>query len=186
MILKGVDFSHWQSGKMDSVISDCDFFIHKLTEGEKNVDPSAGRRIKTWCERKPTIVYHFLKDSNNYQKEISHFIDTFNATGYAHTLGACIDYETDTQANISAIEKAMYAIESILEVRPILYCGDVMSRELYQMIRTHDWGLWIARYRSKPPEHICDFWQCASTPYDKDVFYGDFEKLKTFIGRWKA
>lgn len=179
-MLKGIDFSHWQPEPMDSEISKADFFIHKITESTDFLDPEAFRRVKLFAENKPTILYHYLKHPKSVEAEALHFIKRVKDTGLSHTVGVALDYENNI-VDPAVAELWLYIVSKALHKRPILYCGDFEKREVYNMIRSHDWGLWIARYRKNPPDHICDFWQCSSTPYDIDIFYGDMDKLLTFI-----
>lgn len=179
-MLNGIDFSHWQKEPMDKEISKADFFIHKLTESTDFLDPEAFRRVKLFAENKPMIVYHYLRHPKSAEAEALHFIKRVKETGLSHTLGVALDYEVE-RVDAATAEMFMYIVAKALHKRPILYCGDMESRDVYQMIRSRDWGLWIARYRKTPPEHICDFWQYANSPYDHDYFYGDRERLLTFI-----
>lgn len=180
--LKGVDFSHYQAAGMDPYISDADFFIHKITEGTHYKDPECQRRLRAFADRKPTIVYHFLRDMGNIENEMQHFISAVINSGYAHTIGAAIDYEiNNSKIDVDVIEYALVLLENQLHKKPILYCSDLHVPALYQMIRTHDFGLWIARYRKKEPEHACDFWQYNNRPFDQDYFYGDYEKIMKYI-----
>lgn len=180
--LKGVDFSHYQAVSMDPFISDADFFIHKITEGVSIIDQSCQRRLQKFADNKPTIVYHFMRNQQNTEKEIEHFISSVDSTGYAHTIGVAIDYEmNNSRVDVAKMEYALVILENHFKKKPILYCSDLHCNELYQMIRAHDYGLWIARYRKKEPEHACDFWQYSSKPYDKNYFYGGFKKILKYI-----
>lgn len=180
--LKGVDFSHYQAPSMDTFISDCDFFIHKITEGTHYRDPDCHRRLRMFADNKPTIVYHFLRDMGNIENEMQHFIAAVINSGYSHTIGVAIDYElNNSKVDIAKMEYALVMLENYFHKKPVLYCSDLHCNELYQMIRSHDYGLWIARYRKKEPEHACDFWQYSSRPYDQDYFFGDMVKLMKYI-----
>ena len=182
-MLNGIDFSHHQPRSMDAEISKADFFIHKLSESTTFVDPEAMRRIRLFANNKPTIVYHFLRHPKSAEAEALHFIKRVKDTGFAHTIGVALDYECDL-VDTEAAEVFMSIVEKELHKRPILYCGDLENRRVYQLIRSHDWGLWIARYRKNPPANISDFWQYTSEPYDKDIFFGDQERLLSFIKEW--
>lgn len=179
-MLKGIDFSHWQPKSLDGEISKSDFFIHKLTEGNLYVDPEGLRRIPLFAENKPTIVYHFLRDPKKADSEALHFIKTVKETGFSHTLGVALDYECG-KVDVKAAELWLFLVSKALNKRPILYCGDMESRNVYQMIRSRDYGLWIARYRKEPPNHISDFWQYTSDPIDRNIFFGEMAQLLTFI-----
>lgn len=185
--LVGADYSHHQNGLYDKYISDFDFLIHKLTEGTSYIDNSAQARIDRWAESKPMFVYHFLKSTKNIKNEMEHFLNILGKTGKKHTLGIAIDFECVPQpagdVDIKQIEKGMEMLEQSTTAIPILYCGDKHSAELYQMVRSHGWGLWIARYRNAIPDHACDFWQHNAEPYDKDIFFGNIERLKRYIRR---
>lgn len=179
-MLSGVDFSHWQPSEMDVHISDYDFLIHKLTEGKSYTDPLANSRIKKFAEKKPMLVYHFLRDTAAVEREAEHFIFALKETGYMHTLGVALDYEV-AHVNAAIAAKWLQIVASATGKRPVLYCGDLEEKAVYQMVRAYDYGLWIARYRKEAPDHACDFWQHTSKPFDKNIFYGDMSKLLTFI-----
>lgn len=178
--LRGVDFSHYQAQSMDPFISDAAFFIHKITESTGYIDPDAFRRIRKYADNKPTIVYHFMRNQDNTEHEMEHFVAAVQNSGYSHTIGVAIDYElNNTRIDVAKMEYALSILESAFHKKPILYCSDLHCNELYQMIRAHDYGLWIARYRKKAPEHACDFWQYNNRPYDQDYFFGDMDRLIT-------
>ena len=123
-----------------------------------------------------------MHDIENIENEMQYFIASVQNTGYSHTIGVALDYElNNTKADVNRIEYALVMLENVLHKKPILYCSDFQSNELYQMVRAHDFGLWIARYRKKEPEHACDFWQYSSKPYDQDYFFGDMSKLLKYI-----
>lgn len=183
-MLQGVDFSHWQQKELDKEITKYDFIIHKLSEGSTNIDNECYRRFNMFPD-KPRIVYHFAH-KNNFDDGLRNFGDAFTKLPTPFQIGMAIDLEAPDFTpqkhgdTIEAIKKWSIFTRGKGK-RGIVYISDIMPDSVYQTIREYDLGLWIARYRIAMPEHQCDFWQYTSDPYDKNNFYGDMVKLKSFL-----
>lgn len=182
--LRGCDFSHYQNEEYNKYLSSMDFIIHKLSEGTSFIDEFAFRRASMFAENKPFIFYHFVRDRKNIMGEISHFARTFCKCDLKHTIGIAIDCEGaqfEKSKDASDIFQVLEWLKNSLGKRPIFYGGDLLDASFYYAVRDTDSGLWVARYRSQKPVHACDFWQYSSTPFDKDLFFGDMEKMKSFL-----
>ena len=191
MTLNGYDFSHWQTDiQIKPLLSGADFIIHKASEGVSYKDPTLRNRYQLF-KNKPLILYHYVRaDKPALKEEISNLLSIYVSAPYPVGLALDVEYSSKTggtkNSDIEYIKRFADQLRSATDVRVIIYMPDTYSREWYRHIRSEDLGLWIARYRSREPEHICDFWQNTSKPVDHDIFYGDYTKLYSFIGGDRA
>lgn len=196
----GGDFSHWNSeSDFLKYVETCEFFAHKATESVSIKDDKFYDRVLRYIDSKPTIAYHVLSASTDISKQATHFIETVNKVIYRSDItkkriGYMIDVEYDYFKSINEDEilcKILQFGEKIIDRvnhRPIVYLGDLYSNKVYNTLKAHDWLIWIARYSNKnnvKHKDYMDFWQYTSNPYDKDIFYGDVNKLHSFLRGWK-
>lgn len=183
------DVSHWQDKSYDKHISDYDIMAHKITEGLTFVDSECERRVKLFSQNKPTILYHVVT-RDNVAKQCLHFCEMYERMNNLG-LGMALDFENaanyypynTSDLVIGAIEEFHLIIKDRYRKRLIVYLGDLYNDGVYNAIRTLDLGLWIPRYE-KFPTHSPDIWQYKagdSGHLDSNTFYGDEEKLKTFL-----
>lgn len=194
-IFEGGDFSHWNKDA-DKNIVNCEFFAQKLTEGSGILDSTGKSRALKYAPKKPCILYHVLVPNVSVEKQFTFFEKHWNEVNKTcGALGVAIDVEastnyfpTTTSGNLAAktmAEQFGKMVEDRLHRRPIVYCGDIYKKAFYTMIRTHDWGLWIARYAAESKlVNVPDIWQYTNKPYDKDRFYGVVNKLHSFLKKW--
>ena len=189
-MMNGYDFSHWQTDDTIKMkLPGADFVIHKATEGTTYKDPMLIPRCQWLFENTPGIIYHYLRaDKPNLDGEVNNFIGCYEkvkAKGYEVGLAVDVEYSSKTGGTkTSDLEYCKRFVSELIKKtgkRVIIYMPDTYGAEWYKWIREKDLGLWIARYRTKYPEHACDFWQFTSKPIDCDVFYGSEAKLFSFI-----
>lgn len=189
-MINGFDFSHHQTMQTinNQLAKAPGFIFHKITEGSTYRDPEVFNRLSL-VKKYPFIFYHYLRaDKGNIDGEVNNLVNALALTGLSSSeYGVAIDVEYSSKTggtrntDFEYFRRFMAALESKLKKRFIIYMPDLYSATWYNFIREKDYGLWIARYRSKRPDHACDFWQFTTSPVDQDVFYGSEEKLKTFL-----
>ena len=191
MILNGYDFSHWQTdAQIRAVMAGCDFVFHKATEGTTYRDKELNKRCQWLFKDRPGFVYHYLRaDRPNVEGEVVNFVTMVNYVEDVidDKIGVAIDVEYSSKTggtkntDFEYFKRFCEELRKRCNKRLIVYMPDLYSSAWYNWIREMDYGLWIARYRSKRPEHACDFWQYTNSPLDKDYFFGDYEKLESFV-----
>lgn len=186
-MLNGFDFSHWQrDNDIKAYLPHADFIIHKASEGETYKDPTCIPRCNGMFKNIPTIIYHYVRaDKCDPLKEAYNFMSVYEKIDIKPGLALDIEYSKKaggTQGkDLAYVKKLVSMLSPNVSKRIIIYIPDIYPSDWYKWIREEDLGLWIARYRSKYPDHACDFWQYTSKPVDQDYFYGSYSKLKTFI-----
>lgn len=189
--MKGYDVSHHQNiATVQQLLSTKpDFMFHKITEGSTYMDSEVFNRVK-FLKPCPMFFYHYLRaDKNNAVGEVNNLVNALNQTMLKpNEYGVAIDVEYSLKTggtkttDFEYFKRFMTALAAKLPKRFIIYMPDTYSAEWYYWIREKDYGLWIARYRAAQPNHVCDFWQFTSKPVDTDIFYGDANKLHSYIG----
>lgn len=178
--LTGCDWSHWQHTSINSDMSDYDFFIHKLTEGETYIDPECKRRILALCDNKPCIVYHFFSDNKPGIRQADHFKYILHDFFKGKRIGICVDFEpkNETPAILDQYKIFLARMEKY-GYNVITYCGDYSAARTISNI--FGWPLWVARWRAKRPNTPCKLWQFTNAPYDLDIFFGKMEDLSLML-----
>lgn len=191
--LAGGDFSHWNKDA-DKYIANCVFFANKLTEGKNMVDNTGRERALKYAKTKPCILYHVITPKDSAKTQVENFCKQWDAIhAQCGALGVAIDVESmsayfpyaKTEQAQKAVEELGVLLEERTKRRVIIYCGDLYGKSFYRMVKSHDWGLWIARYSAESKiVNTPDIWQKTSKPYDTDIFYGAPEKIHRFLRDW--
>lgn len=178
--LTGCDWSHWQGEAINSDMSDYDFFIHKLTEGETYIDPLAKKRILALCDNKPCIVYHFFSDKKSGIRQADHFKAILHDFFRGKRIGICIDFEPKNETSVVIENYRMFLMRmSEYGYKVITYCGDFSKAKT--IAQKLSWPLWVARWRTRKPNTPCKFWQFTNAPYDLDLFFGTMPELSELL-----
>lgn len=191
-MINGYDFSHHQNDAQIRVYlaNNPGFIFHKASEGETYRDKECVRRVSSFPAQVVPGIYHYLRaDKCSAVKEAANFLAVSCQLLRDHMLAIDVEYSRSTGGtadNDNHFAHFKIFTETLLGAgvdRLVVYIPDTYSRRWYQYIRENDLGLWIARYRTKQPEHISDFWQFTSKPVDTDVFYGSLDRLKSYYRR---
>lgn len=177
--LTGCDWSHWQDHKLDSDISDYDFFIHKISEGRNMIDDKANQRVSAHHINKPCILYHFFNAKVDGRTQADHFMEAMALYFSGCRVGFAVDFEIEeTEHQLAELQSFMTRMRDYGHT-PIVYCGDYSKARV--IAATNNAPLWIARWRKLLPNTLCKFWQFTNKPYDLDLFLGEMSELSLLL-----
>lgn len=176
MTLKGCDISNHQSGAdFDAILRDNEFVICKATEGINFVDVYCDGWVQR-CRKigKPWGFYHFGR-RNDPVVEADYFLaQTENYFGEGIPI---LDWE-DGQS-VAWVNLFVERVHDKTSVWPWIYAN---PWRFTQGGVNANCGRWVAAYQSSAPNADIGIaaWQYTSTPYDKNLFYGDVQAWKAY------
>lgn len=160
----GYDFSHWQSEAIfDKYSKDSDFIIHKLSEGERYVDPCAYYRlnkVRTYVNRPNFIgLYHFYNDSATCLANSDNFIKRIKdaktiLTGTGIPIVPIIDWEGDNlnKNKTANLINMAQTVKVHLKVAPLIYTSQYYIDKLdIDDAKNLGCMLWVARWGKNKP-----------------------------------
>ena len=163
-MLNGFDFSHYnRDEQVAKYIKEADFIFHKLTENTGYVDIKVFGRVAMFKDI-PTFFYHVVRPDKNVSPagEVSHFVAQLaKMEKQGVNFGIALDLEDIyvKDKNRSYVIEFIKKIREAYKVPVIVYMGDLYNETFYNEIAAVGGLLWIARWRTKVPEHLCEFWQ---------------------------
>lgn len=161
-----------------------DFVVLKATEGKTYTDPHFYRNVVSVRNAdNNTIIgaYHFARpDNNSPEDEAKHYLSTLKPTN--ERIFMALDWEgkaveLDLKAQLKWIDKFMMYCASKTDKYPFLYASSSVLEKLYP--HDADFPIWVAHYGKKEPSYPnWEMWQCASTPFDINIFKGSYADLR--------
>lgn len=190
-MIYGFDVSHHNGEnavtKCLQAMPEAEFVIIKATEGRTLVDKRCLRNIEQ-AEKSGLLfgLYHYARpEINTSVEEAINFMQLYRP--YVGKAVPVLDWEGE-----SLKKDPMWAREwldyiyYLTKVRPVLY---VQQSEVAKMgvVESGNYGLWIARYRSTQsgfgscaPWKFAFMWQHTSSPFDKNILYGNADTFKKY------
>lgn len=165
----GFDFSHWNSDSDFSLYSkECDFAIHKASEGKSYKDPKYHARMVNFPKDKLWGLFHVVCPKRySYEAELKNFCDCIDQTFFYRQCCIAIDLE-NTPGYVpysSDADVKKWIINFISDLykrynkRILVYMGDLYPDDWYKDFKAAGGEIWICRYRQKAPSHSCVLWQ---------------------------
>ncbi len=160
-MLRGLDVSHWNNfNGIAPIVRDarCDFLIAKMSEGSSYKDPSLNMwQILAREEKKLFGVYHYLKESADFQSQWNHLyscIKTIDTSGVI----VAIDFEASelTIRGFNVLVDLVNACLNTYGKAPLIYMSaSTLNRfhntpdleEKWNTILTNC-GLWLAKWKT--------------------------------------
>lgn len=165
----GFDFSHWNSDSDFSLYSkECDFAIHKASEGKSYKDPKYHARMVNFPKDKLWGLFHVVCPKRySYEAELKNFCDCIDQTFFYRQCCIAIDLE-NTPGYVpysSDADVKKWIVNFISDLykkynkRILVYMGDLYPDDWYKDFKAAGGEIWICRYRQKAPDHSCVLWQ---------------------------
>lgn len=157
-MLKGVDVSNWQAGIAPSQLG-VDFCICKATEGDYFVDGYCDGFVQD-CKANGVLwgFYHFASGKDPIV-EAEYFYN--NCKGYFGEGIPVLDFEIDTDANVTWCEMFLNRLHELTGVWAMLYISASRCSQYANSWIPQNCGLWVAGY----PQNYTD-WTDDEMPYD--------------------
>ncbi|MEM9023378.1 MAG: GH25 family lysozyme [Bacteroidota bacterium] len=204
--VRGIDVSHWQGKVKWRKVrkSGYRFAYIKATQGTGYQDPKFKRNWRK-SRRKAFHrgAYHFFVSNLNGKEQARHFMDRVKRYRQGD-LPPVVDVErleegTTTEDLVRELNAFMQEVESRWKVKPIIYSNsyffqthiqghvDTTTRDGLRVVE-----LWVARYRSRPPElKAWTFWQHSDKGQvpgikgntDLNYFFGKPEDWEDYVNR---
>lgn len=121
------------------------------------------------------------------------------AAGFCNTLGslvpgefAAVDIEEGNGSQVERAQAWMAVVDKRLATRSWLYTGQAFAQaHLGSLAPFHDRHVWLANYRSRPPDLPCTLWQHTDAeahagivrPCDCSIFQGTTEEFAAIVAR---
>lgn len=190
-MLIGADISHHNSNFM---LPFGDFIIMKATEGRTYIDDKLTENLEKWLanyniekENTQTLAfYHFARPENGStaEQEAEAFLSVVSPFLKFNPI-LVLDWEgkaLNKKYNAWAYAFLSYIYNKV-GYKPFIYTNTTGTKVLGKLCTP--FPLWIASYNRKTPLYYnwkdYTMWQFTSSPFDINLFKGDFETWKTLI-----
>lgn len=133
--------------------------------------------------------YHYLKAGRD---------PAVQAAGFCNTVAAllpgefvAVDAEEGSGSQVERVQQWMAVVDKRLGTRSWLYSGQAFAQaHLGALVPFHDRNVWLANYRSHPPDLPCTLWQHTDAeahagipaPCDCSIYQGTAAELAALLG----
>lgn len=173
------------------------FVLMKSTEGSTIQDPSYLNHVKKAQNYKIIKgAYHFMSVSSPIEQQVENYIKhtVWEKGDFPPILDLEIEERIVKRVGAKKIRAMalqwLRMIEEHYQVRPLIYTYNNYRKEILSGSEFDRYDFWIARYKKLPDNSDWRIWQFTEhgqasgieTKVDINLFNGDLNKLKTFVG----